>query len=306
MVVIKGFGPSGVKEGIALAIGNFDGMHIGHKQVIGAAIGSGYVPGVATFCNLNTESKSKGSIMSLDRRLASFKEAGVGIVFVLEFNEELRNMSPSSFIGELFLKNNIKQVVVGYNFVFGAGRQGDTSTLSKLCAEKGVKHAIVGQVDYKGSPVSSTRIKAAIAAGEMRLASEMLDKPFTLSGEVVIGRSVGRTIGIPTANIHMPPGIISPKFGVYATIAQFSGESFSAVTNVGVKPTFGDGSLSVETHIIGYNGDLYGEEITISFIDFVRPEQKFPSVDALKKQIEMDTKAAASIISMVEGGAKPL
>jgi len=186
--------------------------------------------------------------------------------------------------------------VCGSDFRFGAGGRGTAERLAAYCEEQDLPYAIVPQQMLDGERVSSTHIRSLIAEGKMEAAVRFLGHPHMLSGKVISGKQLGRTIGIPTANLVLPEGLLAPKFGVYACKAYVEGSAYLAVTNVGTRPTVSGEGVTVEAHLLDFDGDLYGKNITLAFYNFLRPEQKFDSLDALKAQIAEDIAKVCTIL----------
>ena len=178
--------------------------------------------------------------------------------------------------------------VCGDDFRFGAGGLGTAKNLAAFCEEQGLPFVIVPEQLLDGERISSTRIRTCLEQGDLAQVNRLLGHPLTLTGMVQTGKQLGRTIGIPTANLSLPEGLLVPKFGVYATKVIADGKEFAAITNIGTRPTVDGQGVTVESYLLDFDGDLYGKEITVAFFGFIRPEQKFDSLDALKAQIAAD------------------
>ena len=287
----------------AVALGNFDGVHLGHAAVIKGAVAArseGLLPTVLTF-QQNPLSFLTGNapprLQEIGEKARLLQHMGVGLLYDLHF-PEIRDLSPETFVREVLIKIvKAKQVFCGFNYHFGKAGAGDASVLLKLCREAGIRAHCVLPVEIDGAPVSSTRIRSLLEAGEVEEANRLLGRPFSFAFEVVGGRRIGRTMGTPTLNQPFPKGFILPRFGVYASMVRFGDVRTYGVTNIGIKPTVGaDGPLS-ETWMPEYSGsDLYGWHVETSLLRFLRPEQKFENLTALRNAILRDGNYAKEIV----------
>ncbi len=285
------------KKNTAIALGTFDGLHRGHRAVITSAVSfaeKGLLPFVLLF-DEHPQSALTGEapiqLLSLSLKTAAIEKMGASIE-IISF-KEVRNMEPRDFIKEVLIKRlGAKALVCGENYRFGRNGAGDTATLAKLCEEFGLTLSIAQTVFYDGEAISSTRIRTAVENGDMRLAREMLGSPFAYDFEVVAGKKVGRTLGIPTINQLFPEGFAIPREGVYISETRFSGEKYRSVTNIGRGPTFGKNILRSETTIMGFTGDLYGQKVTVGLLEYLRPEKAFSTADLLRSQIARDIETA--------------
>ena len=215
------------------------------------------------------------------------KENKVDYGFFLRFNKKLQNMSPEEFIDKILSKLNIKYLMVGDDFKFGKERSGDFDFLSNWGSNNQIKVDRIPTHSFEGRRVSSTWIRESIADGNFELAEKLLDRRYTFSGKVVFGNRVGRTIGIPTANIWVPKSNLPIK-GVYAVKALVKGETFNGIANMGVRPTVGGTSPVLEIHIFDFNEEIYGYRIEVEFYQKIREERKFENLNKLKEQINLD------------------
>ena len=283
----------------SVALGLFDGLHPAHRQVILAAtkgIEDNTSVAVYTFDPATIHTKTiNGLLCDTDEEQSLLERMGVEELFYVDF-ATVQHLSPADFVHTI-LKEQLGavQVSCGYNYRFGYRGEGDTALLTALCAEVGIAVSVVPEIDIDGIPVSSTAIRAAIAEGDMALARRLLGRPYRLQAPVVEGQHLGNTLGFPTINQTFPAGFALPRFGVYASCVQLEGETYPAVTNVGIRPTVGADAPLAETYLIGFSGDLYGKTPSVYPIRFLRPEQTFPSLEALKEQIARDTAAAAAL-----------
>ncbi len=285
----------------AVALGNFDGVHIGHSRLLSmvceiTADRGDCASAVWTFVSLP---KGGASVLTpLREKLSAFAKAGVEYAVLAEF-DSVRDLSPEDFVRDVLLdKLSAVAVVCGFNFRFGKGAAGTAERLSQLLSPAGVSVTVVEPVTVGGEPVSSTRIRRAVSLGEMEEAETLLGRPFFVTLPVVHGQALGRTWGIPTVNQTVPPFLAVPAFGVYASVVLLDGRAFAAVTNIGVRPTVSnEGTVYMETHLLDFDGDLYGEEITVSLSCRLRGEERFPDVESLKHQIALDIEAARAYFS---------
>lgn len=280
--------PSQPCEPLTLAIGNFDGMHLGHQALLQANIGAasklGKVPAVLTFephpREFFTPHNAPARLTTLREKLEFFEAAGMQKVFVCAFNKRFAAISADSFLNILREQLNASTILVGNDFKFGAKRLGDINSFKAA----GFDLIALPQVDLDGSRVSSTRVRNALANGDLNLAAQLLGRNYSISGKVVHGAKRGRELGFPTANIHMRherPALT----GVYAVKL----DGLNSVANLGVRPTVsGVPKLLLEVHVIDFNSDLYGKHVHVEFLHKIREEQKFESLEALKAQIAAD------------------
>lgn len=277
-----------------VAIGKFDGVHVGHRRLIETAVRISRENNLKSLVYVVAPS-GQSHILPGEERTRIFEDIGVDYYLSSELTEEFMAMTPERFVDEILVgKLNCECVVVGYNFRFGKGRCADAVNLKSICALRGIQTEIIDEVRLIGADlvertVSSSLIRKFILNGDFKNANQYLGYKFYLSGTVCVGRQLGRTIGIPTANIV--PGKDAPKIpnGVYATLCETKYGEFLSITNIGNNPTVKDGNpLTVETNIFNFSKDLYGEKIKITFLKRLRGEEKFPSLFALKAQIEKD------------------
>ena len=282
-----------------LAIGNFDGVHLGHQALLKSNIHAAYslckVPAVLTFephpREFFTPLNAPARLCNLREKLEHFESVGIQKVFVCAFNKRFAAITAPEFLTLLREQLNANTILVGDDFKFGAKRLGDVSSFKAA----GFDLIALPQVDLDGSRVSSTRVRVALAVGDLTLAKKLLGRHYSISGKVVHGAKRGRELGFPTANIHMRherPALT----GVYAVKLQ----GLNAVANLGVRPTIaGIPKLLLETHVLDFNGDLYGHHVHVEFLHKIREEQKFESLDALKAQIARDIGIARDFFDSV-------
>lgn len=273
---------------LAAALGSFDGLHLGHRQVIGNTLSApGLRPAVITFQQNPSVSLQKKPVPLLttnEQKLALLEEMGVEVVYLLSF-DRIRDMEPEDFVEALYRVCRVRALSCGFNFRFGKNGRGDAGLLKELCREKGISLSVTPPVSVAGETVSSTRIRACLEQGDVQQAGQLLGRPFGYDFEVTHGRQLGRTWGTPTINQPFPQGYVLPRFGVYASLVEVEGQKYYGVTNIGVKPTVGSDCALSETWIPEFSGDLYGKKVPVELLDFIRPERKFDSLDQLKNEI---------------------
>lgn len=282
-----------MKERTIYALGFFDGVHLGHQALLREcrrlAKEQGCKAGVVTFTS-HPDTLVSGSTPPLintpeDRKMILTKQFRIDSVLALPFDRALMTTHWSAFLQAL-VEHGAAGFVCGDDFRFGYRGEGTARFLADFCKEKKLPYAIVPAQTLDGITVSSTYIRKLLEAGEMAQAVQFLGHPHILSGTVITGRKLGRTLGIPTANIPLPEGVICPKQGVYICKAMVDGTDYPAVTNIGTRPTVGGHHLVVEPWLLDFEGDLYGKTITLLFYDFIRPEKKFDSLEALRAEIQ--------------------
>ena len=276
----------------AVALGCFDGMHLGHQLVIGQTVRqSGAVATVFTFEEAPQQVKGNAAprLTSNRQKLRLMEQAGVKQVYMVAFSS-VQEMEPEQFVRDVLVRVcHASMVSCGFNFHFGKGGKGDRVQLQELCAAHGIKTVVCPAVELDGSTVSSTRIRNLVEKGEMEQASRLLGRNFSIDFEVVHGRRLGRQMGTPTINQPFPGGFVLPRFGVYASVVEIGETLYFGVTNVGVKPTVGSDRVLAETWIPDYRGkDMYGESPVVELLCFMREEQKFSGVEELRSRILQD------------------
>ena len=284
----------------AVALGVFDGVHLGHRAILGAAVAHARAVGApALACTFEPHpfevlqpDRAPLPSTTLDERLALIAACGIDRTVVLTFTRELAAVEPEAFAKDVLVERlAAQQVVVGFNHRFGRGARGDAALLRELGTRHGFKVDVVDPLTVDGVPVSSTAIRAALGRGDLGSAARMLGRQYSLPGKVVAGAGRGRTLGFPTANVAPDrPVLVAP--GVYACTFEVGGQARRAVVNVGVRPTFGEDTLAVEAYLLDFSGDLYGQTVRLVFVSRVREERRFPSVDALRAQIAEDVETA--------------
>ena len=293
MEIIRDFSfTSGGDIRICAALGYFDGIHTGHQKIIEQTKAGGFASAVITFANQPAAfidpSRASGQIMSLEDKISMFGSMGVQYLFLYDFDETIMNMSAADFFERFILSFGIKKAAAGFNFRFGRNREGDSALLEEMCAKSGIGSAVIQPVLYKNETVSSSLIKKKLAQGKAEDAGGMLGRAYCLKGSVIHGKKIGSSIGIPTLNIDTQEGIVIPMRGVYESRTEIRGRMYHSLTNIGNNPTVNNKAVSVETHIIGFGDDVYGENVRVEFIARIRDEQKFSGIEELKEQIMRD------------------
>lgn len=290
-----------------VALGNFDGLHLGHEAIVGRTLQraqeQGGDPIVFTFhphpISVLAPARAPALITSLARRLHHLRESGVAGVVVQRFTRAFAAREPRAFVEQFLLAGlGAAQVVVGFDVTFGRNRAGTPDVLRELGRELGFGVDVVGPLTLDERKVSSSQVRKAILAGEVRAASELLGRPHEVLGLVRVGDRRGATIGFPTANI-LPRGGMLPPDGVYAVRVVVRGDDtvYGGVANLGTNPTFGGVGRRLETHLFDFDGDLYGRLLEVGLVERLRGEVKFDSVDALVAQIRADADAARRVVA---------
>lgn len=295
------------QKGTALALGNFDGVHTGHRAVVGAAVQMArqwdLLPGAVVFREHPQKALrgySPARLCDDKMRLHAFESAGAQAVCVLDF-EEIMPLSPEAFVEQTLVRRlHARALACGYDYRFGGGGAGDAARLRELCMRHDIRFAMAEEVDFGGLPVSSTRIRAALEQGRTEEANAMLGRPFCFAFTVVGGDRRGRKLGAPTINQFFPESFVVPKFGVYASKTLVEGRWRPSVSNIGLRPTIGTQSLRSETYIMDFSGDLYGQNIEVALLHFLRGEVRFDSLDTLRAQIAADAQAARNLVQVEE------
>jgi riboflavin kinase/FMN adenylyltransferase len=288
--------PEALRGGI-VALGNFDGFHAGHQAVVGRAValarGHGRPALVATFdphpVRYFRPDAPPFRLTTLDQRQRLFAAAGADAMLVFRFDVELASLSAEEFVAERLVSLiGAAGVVTGEDFTFGKGRGGNVDVLKRLGEEHGIAVHSVAPVTSQGGPVSSSRIREALQAGHCEGAAELLTRPFAIQGIVEHGDKRGRELGYPTANLSLG-NYLRPRFGIYAVRGRLEdGRVLKGAANLGVRPTFDPPKELLEPYFLDFDGDLYGQKVEVELISFIRPEQRFESMEALAAQMEAD------------------
>mgnify|MGYP002549469487 FL=1 len=292
-----------------MALGFFDGIHVGHAALINKikqrAEETGAEPAVLTFDVHPDNLVFKKTVPLInsaeDRENILSRCFGIDDVVVIHFNQRVMHMDWQDFIDELIDEMNLRWIVVGHDFCFGYKGLGTAEKLKAYCAERGVGCDIITAVCRDGVVVSSTLIRQLIETGEMEKANEYLGHPHTLTDVIRTGYHLGTKMGTPTINMSFPQGVIIPRHGVYAAKAYIDGQEYMSVTNVGIRPTVSDsGNVNVESFLLDFCGNLYGHRARIDFYKFLRPERKFDDVNELAAQIKSDAQTTREYFERIK------
>jgi len=284
-------------DGTVIALGNFDGVHLGHQALISrtvkAAEAAGLKSAIFTFSNhprnILSRSKKVKCILYPDEKASIIESLGVNYMFNIPFDEEIRRMDAIEFINKLLLiKLKMREAYCGFNYKFGYKASGNSETLMKESIKKRFGIHVLEPVKIDGEIINSTLIRKLIENGDVDKCMKFMGRNYTVGGEVVVGNRLGKTIGFPTSNLVVDDSMVAPANGVYITNCTYSGKKYPSVTNVGVKPTIGYFGKNMETHIFNFDKELYGKTIRVEFIKKTRDERKFESVDELAREIAKD------------------
>lgn len=293
-------------RGAIVALGNFDGFHLGHQAVAGEAIAWARAEGrpaiIATFdphpVRFFKPDADPFRLTTLDQRQELFAAAGADAMLVFAFDAELAATTAEDFMAKLLVERlGVAGIVTGEDFTFGKSRGGNVALLKTRGAELGLAARAVGPVSEGGAVVSSSRIREALKIGDCAAATRLLTRPFAIRGVVQHGDKVGRTIGYPTANLALGT-YLRPHYGIYAVTSQLAdGTQLHGAANLGIRPSFDPPKELLEPHFFDWSGDLYGQEIEVAFHHFLRPEAKFDSLDALTQQMLVDCDQARKLLA---------
>jgi len=288
-----------------LTIGVFDGVHAGHGYLLQKlrqrAAERSLLSGVLTF-NPHPQSvlhpdQQLPWLSSLEDRIKAFQELGIDLVVVLTFTSKVAQLSARDFMSLLKKYLKMRGIMVGPDFTLGRGGEGNINVLRTLGNEMQFSVEVIPAYTINGEVVSSTLIRQALIQGDMKRVEKLMGHHFYLKGKVITSDKRGRVLGFPTANLDIKPQQALPHNGIYATITQADGKQFPSATNIGIRPTFGDGGRMVETHLLHYEGNLYGKEITVEFVQKLRDEKRFASSQELKTQIEKDVRKVETLLA---------
>ena len=295
MTIIRNFQgwPAGP---LHVAIGVFDGVHLGHqmlvRRLVGGAHAAGAKPVVATFDPLPGQALAqdppRSTLADAPERVALLEQAGAEAIVIFTFDRAFSQQSAEDFIKRLAGAGDVRRIVVGVDFQFGHGREGAVPMLHTLGERYGFAVSVVEPISLAGAVVSSTRIRQSLRDGDLATAQALLGRPYSVSGTIVHGEERGRSLGFPTINVAPPDDKLLPRDGIYATWALIGEERFRAASSLGIRPTFGGGPRKLESYILDFTGDLYGRQATIVFVERLRDEIKFESAEELARQIAKD------------------
>lgn len=296
-----------MNEKTVYALGFFDGVHLGHASLLATcralADELGCKAGVVTFDNhpdALVQGTAPGLISTLHDRDKLLRERfHMDTVVSLPFDRPMMNTPWQDFFGTLLERHRAAGLVCGEDFRFGHRGEGNAEKLLAACRDAGIPCIVVPQKKLDGITVSSTHVRHLVEMGRMWEAVRFLGHPYILSGSVVHGHQLGRRLGTPTANLMLPKELVVPRMGVYACHCVIDGERYMAVTNIGTRPTVAGIGITVETWVLDYQGDLYGREIRLEFYEFIRPEIRFPDLDALQEAVHRDAEQTKEILSRI-------
>jgi riboflavin kinase / FMN adenylyltransferase len=293
-----------IRTPTAIALGNFDGIHQGHRTVLRPIVDSfkstqqpHIYPTVVSFTPHPREFFTGGKLQLLTpicQKAELLSALGMEQLVLLPFDRDLASLTPQEFVKQIIVKQlQTTFISVGVDFRFGYQRQGTGADLKNIAAGYGIEVQLNSLCKYgdrhdQQVRVSSSLIRQALSKGDLKTANLMLDRPYSLWGTVVTGQQLGRTIGFPTANLQLPEEKFLPRFGVYAVDVLFEQTTIKGVMNIGCRPTVAGAAPTVEVHLLNWSGDLYGQTLKVDLLEFLRPEQKFDSIAALKQQISQD------------------
>lgn len=288
-----------------VVLGNFDGVHKGHQKLLHEAIAKAKTNNLIAIAlsfyphpTWVLGNHPKPLVMSRQDRKHQIKEEGMDVFIEYPFTIDFSDISPETFFKEVLVdKLHARAVVVGSNYFFGKNKVGNATYMRTLGEKYDVEILVVDTVKQDGHVISSTHIRHLISQGDMEEAENFLGHPYTVVGTVVHGKKLGRTIGFPTINMIADPDRIHPPNGVYATTVKVYNQYYMGITNVGYNPTVGSDYKMIETHIIDFSGEIYGEQVEVSFHKFIRSEKKFNNVDELSRQIARDTEVGKNFLA---------
>lgn len=297
MLVLKDNFSKKLEFNTYIALGSFDGIHKGHKKLITETIEKAKEAGsksmVLTFkdhpLNVINKDIAPKLLMDNERKVEILQEMGVDVVNFINFNKDYMKLSPEEFVKNMIKYYNAKGFIVGFNYRFGYKNLGDISLLKELSYKFKFDLQVVPPVKYNEEIISSSKIRHMIIYdGDVEKASKMLGKNYALKGTIIKGKQLGRKLGFPTVNLDYDKKFVLPRGGVYYTIIKYNKDFYKGITNIGYNPTVEDEKLGVETHILGFHKEIYGESITIYFISRIRDEKKFPDLQGLINQLSKD------------------
>ncbi|NLN60496.1 MAG: bifunctional riboflavin kinase/FAD synthetase [Deltaproteobacteria bacterium] len=297
-----------------VTIGNFDGIHVGHRyifnQIITEARSVNAKAVVITFephpkMVLHPERRPFYLIATLEEKMALLEEIGIDAVFLIPFSLDYAQTTARAFICDVLWQHfRVKKVFIGHDYTFGRGKEGNQELLEKFGKDLGFEVTVIDAVKVGDRIISSTLVRNLILAGEVKEAADCLGRPYNLGGTVVRGHQRGGDIGFPTANLE-PEKVLIPRTGVYAAVVLLQDVRYAAVLNIGYNPTFGDSEMTIEIHLLDFDGDIYGKALQVYFIDRLRDELRFPSAEELVRQIRQDIAIGKTLLKpYLSGGEK--
>ena len=298
-ILLQGLNVSFPSDEIVLTQGTFDGVHLGHQQVLKSVVNRAQNTGrksvLLTFYphprQVVKQNDAEVQILNnLEEKSRRIFAQGIDYIWVLPFDESIADLSPEAYIENILVAHwNIKEMVVGYDHRFGKNREGGLAELAELGNRLGFVVSQIPASEIQAIAISSSRIRIALSEGRMDEANDLLGEPYSLSGIVIKGLQLGRKLGFPTANIALnETHKLIPPYGVYCGYCQYQGRRWKLVMNMGIRPTIDGRGLSVEAHLLDFDGDLYGQHLEFHITQYVRPEKRFENLEALAEQIAQD------------------
>jgi riboflavin kinase/FMN adenylyltransferase len=272
----------------AVSIGKFDGVHIGHKKILDALLEEARAHSAVSLVYSFEPREDVQRLTTPEEKIMLFEALGVDTLVMAELTAEFRTQPPERFIERLMACGQLKAIVVGDDFRFGQGASGNVELLNRIGNEFEFRVRTVGQVEMGGKPVSSTLIRDRVKAGDVETAAGMLGRSYSIGGEVAHGRRLGTQMGFKTANLLPPEGKLLPANGVYAAYVDTDAGTYPAMTNIGVNPTVNGQGTTIESHLLGFDGDLYGKSIAVRFVKRIRDEIRFEGIGQLEEQMAHD------------------
>lgn len=296
MIVYNRIEDIDIRNNTCVTIGNFDGVHKGHQELISKTVNyakeNNLLSVVFTFTNHPVNYFKPGyikNIMSEQEKQDVIESLGVDVYVGIKFDSSMTSISADEYIDKILLgKIHAENIIVGHDFSFARKKEGTTETLLREGQKKGFGVEIVTPVLVDGKRVSSTDIRQLISEGKVQEAEKLLGRRYSIGGVVIRARQIGRTLGFPTANIDYDKKLLIPKIGVYATLARVNGNVYCGASSVGTNPTVNGSSVTIETYILNFHEEIYGEHLTVEFVEFMRDEIKFDSKEALMEQLSKD------------------
>lgn len=283
----------------AVALGFFDGVHIGHREVLKKTLGfPDLMPAAFTFHYEDLSHRGKGGLLTpTGEKHALLESCGIRLLAELPY-ETICHMDGETFFNRV-LRDMLRARVIccGQDFRFGREAAWGVNELEQMCRREGITLQTVDEVTLAGQPVHATAIRQALEQGDVERVNAMLGRPFSFASTVIHGNELGRTVGMPTINLAADSCMVLPRFGVYASRTVLDGAVYDSITNIGVKPTVGSDRVLYETYLFGFDGDVYGHTATVNLYAFIRPEQKFPSLEAVRAQVERDMQTVCCILA---------
>ncbi|SHJ44534.1 bifunctional riboflavin kinase/FAD synthetase [Tepidibacter formicigenes] len=296
MKIVKDLKKINLKNNTVVTIGNFDGVHIGHQNIINKTISIAKEKNLKsilfTFSNHPINffvNDSIKNLMTIQEKYNFIKNMGIDIVLPIPFNESIIKLTPDEYIEEILIKRlKVKELIIGHDFKFGKNRGGNADFLKKVAQIYDFNVRVIEPIKIENIRVSSTYIRKLLEEGNIKRVRKFLGREYNINGVVVHGKKVGRKLGFPTINLKVDEDILIPKIGVYRTKVKIENDFYDGATNIGYTPTIQNKNFSIETYIIDYNGDLYKKEVSLYFIERIRDEIQFKTIEELRNQMKND------------------